>query len=278
MRPLRVTNIQRGCVYDGPGVRTTVFLKGCPMRCPWCCNPEAQTFEEDYFINDDKCLCLKGHMSKLCETCERVNGNRSIRECPFGVAEKTSIDYEPETLLQLLLRDKDLYKESKGGVTFSGGEPLYYAEELSELIRLLKKQDISLALETTLVAPTPYIEMVDNYIDNYIVDLKLQPQMMLYDATYIKNISAMLSKIGMARCIFRMVFVQQMDEFKEKIASVLHRLNINEIELLLCHNLASKKYEKLGLNATDFSANRSVANIFADYLNDNNVTNNILSV
>lgn len=278
MKPLRVTNIQRGCVYDGPGVRTTVFLKGCPLRCPWCCNPETQSFDEEFFINDGKCLLLQGRVSEMCKSCERLDGNIAVNDCPFGVVENTSIDYDAEKLLQILLRDETLYKESNGGVTFSGGEPLYYIEELSDLIKQLKCRGINVVFETSLVAPFSYFEMLAGLIDCFIVDLKLQPQMKLYDTAYAQNIGSRLSLIDYAKLLFRIVFVNQMLDVKELVLNRLQQFGIGELELLLCHNLASYKYKKLLLESVDFSANIKSANIFADYLKGNNISVNILTV
>lgn len=74
MKSLEVTNIQRGCVYDGPGVRTTVFLKGCSLCCPWCCNPETITREDAFYIDNSKCLKYQGISSSICNACEKYGG------------------------------------------------------------------------------------------------------------------------------------------------------------------------------------------------------------
>ena len=172
MKQLRVTNIQSGCVYDGPGVRTTVFLKGCSLHCPWCCNPETISYEKQWFIDDRKCVSRQGLCSELCNPCVRLNGVRSIHSCPYGVAEPAFHDYSPEKLLEILLKDNELYKESHGGVTFSGGEPLLQSEELVNLLNLLKGFGIHIAIETTLFASTEALAVVLPYVDFYIIDLK----------------------------------------------------------------------------------------------------------
>jgi len=278
MKPLRITNIQRGCVYDGPGVRTTVFLKGCSLRCPWCCNPETQSFEEEYFINDERCFYLQGGKSELCRSCVRLSGTIPVEECPFGVAEKASVDYNIDSLLQLLLRDEALYNESKGGVTISGGEPLFYAEELIILLKQLKGRGINVAIETSLVAPKSFLEMLVGYINYFIVDLKLQPQMKLNDSAYVQSINSMISLLDYEHCIFRVVFVNQMIEEKDLVLKRLQQFRIGKLELLLCHNLALKKYYKLSHANTDYTANKESARIFADFLKDNNIDVSILSV
>ena len=90
MKQLEVTAIQRGCVYDGMGVRTTVFLKGCPFSCPWCCNPETLYSSPLFFIDNQKCIKEKGLSSSLCRKCIRNGGFDTLECCPFGVSEATS--------------------------------------------------------------------------------------------------------------------------------------------------------------------------------------------
>ena len=212
---LRVINIQRGCVYDGPGVRTTVFLKGCSLHCPWCCNPETISYEEQWFIDDRKCVLRQGRSSQLCAPCERQDGTRSIQSCPYGVVEPTSYDYSTEELLEILLKDKELYKESHGGVTFSGGEPLLQSEELVTILSKLKGLNVHIVLETTLVASEKAINLVLPYVDLYIIDLKLQPQMKLSDRSYLGSIKNKLSLMRDKQKCFRLVFVDEVFDYIE---------------------------------------------------------------
>lgn len=277
MKLLRVTNIQRGCVYDGPGVRTTVFLKGCSLRCPWCCNPETISFEKQWFIDDTKCLYLHGNASKLCEQCERVHGQRSISECLFGVAEAVSSDYSVDELFKILLKDKNLYKESKGGVTFSGGEPLMQAESLVMLLHKLKEVGIHITFETTLVASEKSLEFVLPYANLFIIDLKLQPQMKLTDSDYINCIQHKLSSLYDKNKLFRLVFVDDVYAHKEDILYALRKLDVTSIELLLCHNLGEKKYEKLSKQNQLFNADATKMESFRFYLAKNGVDSSILS-
>lgn len=277
MKLLRVTNIQRGCVYDGPGVRTTVFLKGCSLRCPWCCNPETISFEKQWFIDDKKCLYLHGNASKLCEQCERVHGQRSINECLFGVSEAVSRDYSEEELLNIILKDQKLYKESNGGVTFSGGEPLMQAESLVTLLHKLKEVGIHITFETTLVASEKSLDFVLPYANLFIIDLKLQPQMKLNDSLYIDWIQHRLSSLYDKNLLFRLVFVDDVYAHKEDILYALKKLNVTSIELLLCHNLGNKKYEKLSKQNQLFNADVTKAESFRCYLAKNGVDSSILS-
>lgn len=278
MKQLRVTNIQRGCVYDGPGVRTTVFLKGCSLHCPWCCNPETISYGEQWFIDEEKCILRHNISSKLCEPCEKLNGTRSIRRCPYGVAEPTSHDISSDELLEILLKDVELYKESRGGVTFSGGEPLLQSEELVPLLDKLKRFSIHIAFETTLVASEKDLDYVQSYVDLYIIDLKLQPQMNLFDSSYLDKIKYKLSLLRDNPKSFRMVFVDEVFDYSDEVLKILRKLGVDNIELLLCHNLGEKKYKKLKINNQHFFAEARKAESFRSYLVKNGIASSMLSI
>ena len=258
---IRVTNIQRGCVYDGPGVRTTVFLKGCTMKCPWCCNPETISSEADYFIDDNKCQLRKGIHSKLCVSCERNGGSQPISLCPFGVSEPTSHDYSVSELFEILSKDFDLMRSSGGGVTFSGGEPLLQIDALEPLLKLLKNKGINIAFETTLTTNIESVEKAVNYADTMIVDVKLQPQHPMYKKQ--SYISRLLNHLKICResdlhILYRVVFADDMLDDSSYICDVFELLQIESLEVLKCHNLGNQKYIKLNsphaiIKATDES-------------------------
>lgn len=277
MNLIRVTNIQRGCVYDGPGVRTTVFLKGCSLHCPWCCNPETISYEKEWYVNDEKCLLTKGIDSKLCENCERNQGDISIEKCHFGIVEPTSKDYTVHELAEILLRDKFIYDETRGGITFSGGEPLLQAEATIPLLQYLKEKKIHILYETTLVAPKENFLLVLPYIDCLIVDLKLQPQMMLNSEKYLKKIISMRSE-WKREILYRMVFVNQISTHKEAVIKNLKELKICKLEVLLCHNLARKKYEKLCIKSIDFTSHKDEAESFCSFLNSFGIESILISI
>lgn len=278
MRSLRVTNIQRGCVYDGPGIRTTVFLKGCTLHCPWCCNPEAISKDEEWYVDDDKCLLKKGQLSKLCSNCERNKGTMSVKQCPFGVSERVSVDYNIDELFEAIIRDNELFRETGGGVTFSGGEPLLHADELEPLLKKLSGVGIQVALETTLVSSKDSLMKILPYISCFIVDLKLQPQMKLNDMDYIGKIISMLSLISDIQRINRIVFVDEMLDVKEQISQQMRFIGITNMEILQCHELGEKKYRKLGKKHTSYSANIHKASSFVDYLNKNDFSAKLLTL
>lgn len=135
-----ITNIQRFSLHDGPGIRTTVFLKGCSIRCPWCSNPENINHQIESYVKDGK----EGFYGK---------------------------EYSVDQVLKEVLKDKIFY-EDNGGVTFSGGEALLYAKELLPLMQQIKQNNISIAVESSLFVPSSYLEMVIPFVDYFYVDLK----------------------------------------------------------------------------------------------------------
>lgn len=266
MNKIRVSSIQRGCVYDGPGVRTTVFLKGCTLHCPWCCNPENISSEQEYFIDDKKCLKFKGINSALCTSCERNQGGKSILECPFGIARPVSQMMDASDLVFEIEKDKDLYA-TNGGVTFSGGEPLLQSECLLPVLRDCKELNIGIAFETTLYVAERLLKEVLPYANIMIVDLKLQPEqgnIPNYFNCISRNIT--LVKAKEIEIFYRLVFVNSMLGVKEKIYHSLKTLGVDKIELLKCHHLGSKKYEKLHLKSEDFTADEGEFQEFSEYL------------
>ena len=280
MNQLRITQIQRHCVYDGPGVRTTVFLKGCVFKCPWCCNPETISPAQQYYIDNNKCLKNKGKKSILCQNCERQGGTAPISECIYGVYMPVSQLYTAESLVEELLKDKNLYIESAGGVTFSGGEPLLQYEGLIPVLEALNYNNISVYFETTLNLPERNLSSLIKGIDGVIVDLKLQPEMMLSDKQYhnrVMNNFALLETYH-KYIQYRIVFVNSIIDYKEEVLMVLKDMNVNSLELLKCHNLGCSKYNKLGLGCHDYTANADYLKIFSEYLRINQIHNTVLSI
>ena len=272
MPPLRVTSIQRGCVYDGRGVRTVVFLKGCSLHCPWCCNPETISVDNEIFIDESKCLKNQGKPGRFCRSCVRCGGELPETVCPVGVGESVAKEYAPDELYEILVKDSELFARTGGGVTFSGGEPLLQAESLVPLLQKLKQENIDVVFETTLVAATDALNGILPYTDGVIVDFKLQPQMKLHDRAYLRRIKEHYSLLQGKRITNRLVFVNELIEHRGKVVSVLQKLGIERMELLLCHDLGVKKYEKLGLAHTDCSADKKLMEKFSESLNAEKIT------
>jgi pyruvate formate lyase activating enzyme len=128
-----VFDIGRGSFVDGPGMRTIVFFKGCPLRCVWCHNPESWDSREQMLFDEKKCMA--------CGRCEKG--------CNFGARKSIGAFYPVEKLVLAILKDKEFYRVSNGGVTFSGGEPLLHIDYLYKVASRLKEQHIHIAVETS---------------------------------------------------------------------------------------------------------------------------------
>ena len=247
-KKIRVTAIQRLCVHDGPGVRTTVFLKGCYLQCPWCCNPETINYEKDALY--DKGICKKDKASIVCRGCVLVDGNRMIEECPIGAFERTYSDYETDELYNLLMKDKNLY-EHGGGITFSGGEPLLQTRQIALLLQRLRECGIHISVETSLYVPSLLLGLVKPYIDYWIIDLKYQygyianHDMGILNIDVDKNLLFIQKAVSSARICYRMVVMKEIIDKIPSIAGELKSHHVNDIELLAYHYLGKNKYKEL---------------------------------
>lgn len=258
-----VTTIQRGCVYDGAGVRTTVFLYGCPLRCPWCCNPETWALRADY-VDESKCLKAKGVESDICKDCKLYGGSTPVNKCAFGATYGQVNSIATSEIFERLAQDFSLMKSSGGGVTFSGGEPLLQAFQLVPLLKSLKENDIDICFETSLFVPEENLYPIFQFADRFIIDLKLQPEMKLNDHKYLRLIKENLLSIpDIIDKQFRLVVVNSLIGQVNRICEVLKELEIKKLELLRAHNLGSKKYKKLGLESDDFTADETIFSDFA---------------
>lgn len=284
---IEVCSTQRLCVHDGPGIRTTVFMKGCYLRCPWCCNPETIGDSIEYLYNEDKCLLVQGVKSSLCRDCEQVGGIRKKEECPFNAYKLVTHFYSKEELLDILLEDRSLYKESLGGVTFSGGEPFVQAERIAPLLKVLKKEDIHVAVETSCYCPHESLVLLDGLVDLYIIDLKFQYGFIKSassDYDYLDDFHVNIEYLRRQdkKRIFRMVYIPEALDSDRRRQDILHKLmflRVSLLQLLPYHNLAISKYKQLGKHMTSFSMPTMEKMLeFKEFLEKNGITCEILNV
>ena len=153
-----VANIQRFSVHDGPGVRTTVFMKGCPLRCLWCHNPETQSTVPQILFYEKKCIG--------CGECKT-----SYENCPTGAREVCGTEYTTEALLNEIKKDISFYGKD-GGVTFSGGEPFLQFESLNRALKTCKANGISTAIETCGFFRKDFLGLIPDMVDLLLWDVK----------------------------------------------------------------------------------------------------------
>lgn len=275
MKKAMVLDIQRYSIHDGPGIRTTIFLKGCHMKCAWCHNPESQRMEAELMYFEKTCIgcrkcediCHKNahtffqkkHEMKIqicrkCDKmklCEEVCCSNSIRCCGFEMS--------AENMLKEMMRDQEFYG-LEGGVTFSGGEPLLQHAFLQEMMVLCKDKNLPICLDTTLNVEWSIIQKLLPYIDCFLVDIKCMDEGLHKQLTGQSNKKVLenlkhLSDAG-ANIIIRVPLVlgcndsqsetQQRNDFLKQIKG------IERIDLLPVSNHAKEKYKALGRTITNF--------------------------
>jgi pyruvate formate lyase activating enzyme len=175
----RVFDVQRFSLHDGPGIRTTVFLKGCPARCLWCHNPESQSFAPEVLVVETRCascgvcaaVCPHGAPppgSGLCTAC-----GACVEACPAGARRLAGRDTTVDSVMEEVLRDRVFYEESGGGVTFSGGEPLAQPEFLTALAEACLAAGLHTAVDTCGFAPRERLLALAPLVDLFLFDVKL---------------------------------------------------------------------------------------------------------
>ena len=180
---LRVTEIQRFCMHDGPGIRTTVFLKGCPLRCAWCHNPETQRLQSELLFYPNKCIgcaacktsCGNGvHVWSETHLIDRVaciSCGNCVENCPTSALEICGSEYTVKDVLSIVEKDRVFYNEG-GGVTLSGGEPFVQGDSVIELLRACKEAGLSTAVETCGYADTCVLREAVKFVDLFLWDIK----------------------------------------------------------------------------------------------------------
>lgn len=275
MNKIRIISIQRGCVYDGPGVRTTVFLKGCNLHCPWCCNPESINYKEEWYIDETRCIKKKNIISNLCKECMFPKTREIYPKCPFKVFEPVSKDYTTSQLINELKKDYNLFKETNGGVTFSGGEPLLHSADLIPVLKELSSNNISIWFETSLFVSQENIKKIIPYTQGIYVDLKLQPQIGYLDKpSYIDTIYKNLSIIRKTdiHIHYRMVFTDDITKNFKAVFNLLSNWKIQFLEILQCHNLRESKIIKLGHKFQKIQFTEKLCKEFIESLIENGIS------
>ena len=238
-----IFEIKRFAVHDGDGIRTTVFFKGCPLRCVWCHNPEGLTAAPQIARYEHKCIG--------CGECKKDNftAEDCLGEATVLYGKEVTLD----ELLPILLEDKDFYENSGGGVTLSGGECLIQADFCAELLKELKKQGIHTAVDTCGFVSKNALDKVIPYTDVFLYDVKAYDENVHIKCTGVSNKQILenlkyLDSIGKDIEI-RIPYVPDFNDGQiEKIACFLAPLKkITKIRVLPYHNYAGSKYKALNL-------------------------------
>lgn len=226
-----VTNIQRCCMHDGPGIRTTIFLKGCSVRCPWCSNPENWNMYPEEYCKDG----LKGVYGEYL-SCDDI--------------------------YQIIIKDKIFY-ESGGGVTYSGGEALLQIDCLEPLLQRMKNEHIHQCIETALFVTLDKLQIAIKYIDLFYVDIKLLDPSKCKNRIqgdlnqYFNNVDELFRR--RIPVVFRIPLIEGNTsdaDNRNRILNFLKEYKPERVEIIQGHNLGNNKYITLGMEAPQIQGTR----------------------
>ncbi|HOJ82171.1 MAG TPA: glycyl-radical enzyme activating protein [Acetomicrobium flavidum] len=261
-----IFDVQRYSIHDGPGIRTTVFFKGCPLKCWWCHNPEGIDSGKELMYFEYKCMhcgtcaevCPMGAIEfdesprvsrHLCIAC----GNCSAA-CPSDALRLVGREYTVGELMKEIERDVLYFDNSSGGVTFSGGEPLYQHEFLLEVLKECKKMGIHRTLDTSGFAPQEVLALVMDYVDLFLYDLKLIDEKEHIKYTGVSNAQIkenlrFLVNYGRAKdIILRFPVIPGINDTPDNVDDMVEFISslkgIREVDLLPYHDV-SEKYNRL---------------------------------
>ena len=257
-----ITNVQKFSIHDGDGIRTSVFFKGCPLKCEWCHNPETQRFEKEMQCDKEKCVGC-GTCAKVCPNgaISMENGKPEMKKdactfcgkcvnfCPIGIREIIGREYSVKELIKELMKDQMFYEESGGGVTLSGGEVMAMdIDYILAIAKELKRQDVTLTIDTCGYVPYEKFQAILPYVNTFLYDVKvMDPKLRL--------------AADGARIYIRIPTIKEVNgnekNMKETIAFLKeHDIHPAQINLLPYHDTGSGKYSKLDMEykGTDLHA------------------------
>lgn len=261
-----IFNIQKFSIHDGPGIRTTVFLKGCPLRCTWCANPESQLPQIQILYDQSKCHhCLS--CIKVCpvDDCIKHENNRikvdfikcigclkCVEACDYNALSNEGEYRTVDDIVAVCLQDLDFYEESGGGVTISGGEGMSQPDFAAKLVTELKKHNIHCAIETTAYVDPQIFQDLAPKFDLLLFDVKHHNSLKHQKGTGVRNELiidnlkwAVQNKIPiLTRIPVIPGFNASLDD-AHSLADLLLDLGIDKVQLLPFHQFGEKKYELL---------------------------------
>lgn len=262
-----VFNIQKYSVHDGPGIRTTVFLKGCPLRCPWCHNPESISHQGEIVVLESRCMdcrlcrlaCPYGTVipgdgvlparNELCEVC-----GACVEACPTGGRKLIGQEMTVAQVMEVVLQDRVFYEDSGGGVTFSGGEPLAQPDFLRGLLEACRARGIHTTVDTCGLARTEQVLAIAPLTDLFLYDLKFMDDARHREYTGAPNVLILenLQALGRAaaQIWIRVPIIPGVNdseaelEAKARFAATLS--GVRQVNLLPFHRTGFPKARRLG--------------------------------
>lgn len=234
-----VFNIQRYSLNDGQGIRTVVFFKGCPLKCPWCANPESRSHHIEHIRRESKCL--------HCENC-----SEDVQECPSGAFESVGNEMTLDQVMKEIIKDEIFFRTSGGGVTLSGGEVLSQSQFAIALLSRLKKMGIHTAIETSGHGKPEHLYQIASLCDEVLFDLKIMDEVQAKQviginlSRVLKNFTGLIER--KVHVIPRLPLIPgytlSVDNL-QRVLTFLSPFNLKEIHILPFHQYGAKKYEML---------------------------------
>lgn len=265
----KIFNIMKYSIHDGPGIRTTVFFKGCPLKCQWCHNPESQGFGQELMYRPERCIscgqCLEvcssgavtrsgdGILSFLRDNCKACGECCTV--CHAGVRELVAKTMSVNEVMSEIEKDVIFYDESGGGVTFSGGEAIMQSGFLLEILKRCRKKEIHTAVETCGFVNLDSLKMIKDYVDLFFYDLKLMDSEKHQDVTRVPNELILTNLWWLAehhpKVIVRVAIIPGINDDEENLHQiggfVASLKRVKEIHCLPYHKAGVDKYLRLGL-------------------------------
>ena len=256
-------DIATGSFVDGPGVRTTVFFKGCNLKCSWCHNPESQSHEPQMIFYQNKCTG--------CQECKNVCPNHPesctlcgecVKYCPAGARKVCGKVWSVDAVMDKILQDKMFFEISDGSVTFSGGECMLQIDFLETLLKRCHQEGIHTAVDTAGHVPWAYFERILPYTDMFLYDVKCYSEQLHMEGSGVSNerILAnlqMLSERFDGEIIIRIPVIpgyNMDDEEMQRMAGFLKGIRCSKVELLGYHKLGENKYAAIGKELKQYAA------------------------
>jgi pyruvate formate lyase activating enzyme len=252
-----VFNVQRFSLHDGPGLRSTVFMKGCPLSCAWCHNPESQSPSPEFVRLRHRCMeCGRCSPEELAIPVVEGRGPEDVAQCPTGALQGVGDTVDSATLVRTLLRDRIFFDESNGGVTISGGEPLMQAAFVTDLLRRLRAEGVHTALDTCGFARWPDLRGAAAHSNVVLYDLKLMDDTRHKAATGVSN-RLILENLQALSGVHHNIWIRipvvpgvnDDDATMAAAAAFLRPLNgITRVDLLPYHPTGEAKFARVGLH------------------------------